>query len=85
MGGCGAGEIKEVSVHSDADTVYFGLGWSNGGNHLGVCDFSTLGDGCIYPRKENNSEPPTGENVVPREETIKVNPNGGKQGRIPEK
>ena len=26
-----------------------------------------------------------GENVVPRELTIKVNPNGGKQGGIPKK
>ena len=26
-----------------------------------------------------------GENVVPRERTIKVNSNGGKQGGIPEK
>ena len=34
------GEIKAVSSHSDADTVYFGLGWSNGGDHSGVCDFT---------------------------------------------
>ena len=27
------------------DTVYFGLGLSNGGDYLGVCDFTTLGDG----------------------------------------
>ena len=37
------------------------------------------------PRKENNSKPPTGENVVPREQIIQVNPNGGKKGEIPEK
>ena len=43
MGGGGAGKIEAVSAHSDADTVYFGLGWSNGGNHSGVCDFTTLG------------------------------------------
>ena len=42
---------------------------------------------CGYssPRKEKNSKPPTGGNVVPREKTIKVNPNGGKQGGIPVK
>ena len=44
MGGGGAGEIEAVSSHSDADTVYFGLGWSNGGKHSGVCDFTTMGD-----------------------------------------
>ena len=31
------------------------------------------------PRKENNSKPPTGD------ENIKLNPNRGKQGGIPEK
>ena len=30
-------------------------------------------------------KPPTEENVVPRKLTIRVNPNGGKQGGIPEK
>ena len=40
---------------------------------------------CRSTRKEKNNKPTTGENVVPRERTIKVNPNGGKQGRIPEK
>ena len=40
---------------------------------------------CSSPRKEKNSKPPTGENVVPCKRTIKVNPNGGKQGGIPEK
>ena len=42
MGGGGAGEIEAVYAHSDADTVYSGLGGSNGGNHLGVCDFATI-------------------------------------------
>ena len=37
------------------------------------------------PIKEKNSKPPTGENVVPRERTIKVNTNRGKQGGLPEK
>ena len=37
------------------------------------------------PRKENNRKPPTGENAVPLELTIRVNPNRVKQGRIPEK
>ena len=43
--------------------------------------------GYIYssPRKENNSKPPTGGNVVPRERKIRVNPNEGKQGGIPDK
>ena len=40
---------------------------------------------CSSPRKENNSKPPTGENVVPCERKIKVNPNRGKQGGIPKK
>ena len=40
---------------------------------------------CISPRKEKNRKPPTGENVVPREQTIKVNPDEWKQGGIPEK
>ena len=45
MGGGGAGEIEAVSTHSAADTVYFGLGGLNGGDHLGVCVFSSMGDG----------------------------------------
>ena len=45
MGGGGAWEIEAVSAHSDADTVYFGLGRSNGGDHLGVGDFAVMGNG----------------------------------------
>ena len=45
MGGVGAGEIEAVSAHSDVDMVHFGLGGSYGGNHLDVCDFSTMGGG----------------------------------------
>ena len=45
MGGGGAGEIEAVSAHSDADTVYFGLGGSNGGDHSGVCEFAVMGNG----------------------------------------
>ena len=30
MGGGGVREIESVAAHSDADTVYFGLGGSNG-------------------------------------------------------
>ena len=45
----------------------------------------SFGDWCSSPRKEKNSKPPTGENLVPREQTIKVIPNGVKQGGIPEK
>ena len=44
-----------------------------------------LGYACISPRKEKNSKPPTGENIVPRERKIKVNPNGIKQWGIPKK
>ena len=39
---------------------------------------------CSSPRKEKNSKPPTGENVVPCEQIIKTKTNGGKQGEIPE-
>ena len=45
MGGGGAWEIEAVAAHSDADTVYFGLGGSNGGNHSGVGDFTVIGNG----------------------------------------
>ena len=48
--GC-AGEIEAVSAYSDVDTVYFGLGWSNGGDHLGVCDFASMGNG-VFLNKE---------------------------------
>ena len=34
-----------VAVRSDADTVDFGLGGSNGGNHAGVGDFAVRGSG----------------------------------------
>ena len=37
------------------------------------------------PIKENNSKPPTGENVVTPERISRVNPNEEKQGGIPEK
>ena len=43
MGG-GAGEVEAVSAHSNADAVYFSLGWYKRGNHLIVCDFTTVGD-----------------------------------------
>ena len=33
------------------------------------------------PRKEKNSKPPTGENLVPSERTIKINPKGGETRR----
>ena len=45
MGGGGAEEIEAVSAHSDTDTVYFGLGGSNGGYHSVVCDFLTMVNG----------------------------------------
>ena len=53
MGGGGAGEIEAVSAHSDADTVYFGLGGSNGGDHLGVCDFGVMWNG-VFCNKEGS-------------------------------
>ena len=39
---------------------------------------------CSSPRKEKNSKPPTGGNVVPHGQISRVKPNGGKQGGIPE-
>ena len=45
-------------------------------NHLGPSS---------SPRKEKNSKPPTREMEFLANEIIKVNPNGGKQGGIPEK
>ena len=50
-----------------------------------VTNFKIVYNECISPRKEKNSKPPTGENVVPRKQTIRVNPNGEKQGGIPKK
>ena len=52
MGGGGAWEIEAVSAHSDADTVYFSLGGSNGGDHSGVCNFSVMGNG-VFCNKED--------------------------------
>ena len=49
--GGGAWEIEAVSVHSDADTVYLGLGGSNGGNHSGVCDSVVMGNGDFATKK----------------------------------
>ena len=45
MGGGGAQEIKAVAAHSDADTVEFVLGGSNGGDHAGVGDFAVIWNG----------------------------------------
>ena len=45
----------------------------------------SFGDLCSSPRKENNSKPPTGGNLVLHERIIRVNPNKGEQGGIPEK
>ena len=52
MCGGGAGEIEVVSDYCDADTVYFCLGGSNGGNHSGICDFATIGGG-VFCHKED--------------------------------
>ena len=52
MGGGGTGEIEAVSAHSDADTVHFCLGGSYGGNHLGVCDFATMGDDGFFYKED---------------------------------
>ena len=46
---------------------------------------STLNKTWSSPRKEKNGKPLTGENVVSCEQTIRVKPNRGKQGGIPEK
>ena len=40
---------------------------------------------CSSPRKDKYSKSPTGKYLVPHERIIRVNPNGGKQGGIPEK
>ena len=48
-------------------------------------DLKLGGHVCSSPRKENNSKPPTGENLVPHERIIRVNPNGWKQGGTPKK
>ena len=53
MGGGGAREIKAFSAHCDADTVYFGLCGSNGGDHLSVCDFVTMGYGGFCYREDS--------------------------------
>ena len=53
--------------------------------NLLACDKCYHYDTWGSPRKEKNRKPPTGENVVPREQTIRVNPNRVKQGGIPEK
>ena len=45
MVGGGAREIKAVAAHSHTNTVYFGFGESNGGDHLGVGDFVFMGNG----------------------------------------
>ena len=53
MGGGGAGEIEVVSAHLDADTVYFCLGGYNEGNHLGVSDIATMGDGEFFYKEDD--------------------------------
>ena len=40
---------------------------------------------CSSPRKKKNSKPSTGKTEFLVNKIIKVNPNGGKQGGIPEK
>ena len=37
--------VIRLAAHSDADTDQFGLGGSNGGNHLSVGDFAVMGNG----------------------------------------
>ena len=44
VGSGGAGEVKSVAAHSNADTVHFGFSWSHGGNHLGVGYFTFMRD-----------------------------------------
>ena len=38
---------------------------------------------CSSQRKEKNRKPPTGENIVPRKRTIRVNPNRGNKEESP--
>ena len=52
MGGGGAREIEAVAVHSDAVTVDFGLGGSNGGDHMGVGDFAFIGNGRFFNKED---------------------------------
>ena len=52
MGGGGARKIEAVAAHSDAETVHFGLGGSNGGDHSGVYDFAVMGN-IIFCNKED--------------------------------
>ena len=52
VGGGGAWEIEAVSAHSDADTVDFGLGGSNGGNHTGVSDVAIIWNGCFGNKED---------------------------------
>ena len=44
-----------------------------------------LRNACSSPRKDEYSKIPTGKYVVPHEQIRIVNPNGGKQGGIPER
>ena len=53
MGGGGAWEIEAVSTHSDVDTIYFGLDGLNGGDHLGQCDFSVMGNGGFCNKEDS--------------------------------
>ena len=53
MVGGGAWEIEAFSAHSNADTVYFGLGGSNGNNHLCVCDFEVMGNGGFCNKEDS--------------------------------
>ena len=52
MAGGGAGEVKAVTAHSNADTVHFGFSWSGGGNHLGVGCFAPLMDGLFCCKED---------------------------------
>ena len=60
--------------------MYVVSDWVKGNvDNLSFCDL------CSSPRKEKNSKPLTGVNVVPRERISRVNPNRGKQEGIPKK
>jgi hypothetical protein len=36
LGGGQSGEVKFIATHRDADTVHFGLGWSDGRNEASI-------------------------------------------------
>ena len=48
LGGGQAWEVEFVTTHRDADTVRFGLGWSNGRNEASIGDLSAGRNGVSF-------------------------------------